>query len=398
MTMSADNNKLDIVPHGHSETEENPHDRAAIIGGEGTMTRLFTPKFVVSPGIKSERRRKAVEEYIQPAEVFCVRFSPDDSLLAASTSNGLIKIYNCRTGKEVYTLHPHPKGDVVQPVTQLRWRPEGSSAKTKKVLVSVNSEGVVSHWHVTTGTCMHEVTEENNQLFCVDYSVDGSQFATAGRERGVTVYDENTKAKIAPLRGGDSLHTPGHSNRVFSLKYHPTDPNVIITGGWDNTVQFWDVRKGYSVRSIFGPHICGDSVDITNDGKRILTGSWRIDRQLQIWDYAEGTLIEDIPWRSGASVTQPCMVYAAEFNKGARSGDLICAGGSGANEAKVMHHDGDSGWSTIGTVTGIHKGCFTVDFSCSSGQDEPELVALGGGDGIVRVMELGFEEEEEEED
>ncbi|KAF4709591.1 hypothetical protein FOZ62_028929 [Perkinsus olseni] len=371
----------------------------AALESSDTTNRLFTPKFVLTPGIKTERRRKAVEDYIQPAEVFCVRFSPDDTLMAASTSNGLIKIYNCRDGKEVYTLHSRHTGDIVQPITQVRWRPGGSSAKTKNVLVSVNAEGVVSHWHVTTGTCMHEVTEEGNQLFCVDYSTDGSQFATAGRERGVSVYDENTKALITTLKGGDSLHTPGHSNRVFSLKYHPKDPNVIITGGWDNTVQFWDVRKGFSVRSIFGPHICGDSVDISNDGKRILTGSWRIDRQLQIWDYAEGTLIEDIPWRTGASITQPCMLYAAQFNKGPRSGELICAGGSGANEAKVMHSKGPVGhpdaWTTIGTVTGVDKGCFTVDFS-SGDSAEPELVALGGGDGVVRVMEIGYEDDGEE--
>ena len=30
--------------------------------------------------------------------------------------------------------------------------------------------------------------------------------------------------------------TAGHSNRVFSLKYHPDDPNIILSGGWDNTV------------------------------------------------------------------------------------------------------------------------------------------------------------------
>ena len=42
---------------------------------------------------------------------------------------------------------------------------------------------------------------------------------------------------------------------------------------WDNTVQLWDIRAGHSVRSIFGPHICGDAMDI--DSGTILTGSWR---------------------------------------------------------------------------------------------------------------------------
>lgn len=30
--------------------------------------------------------------------------------------------------------------------------------------------------------------------------------------------------------------SPGHSNRVFSVMYYPDDMNVILTGGWDNTV------------------------------------------------------------------------------------------------------------------------------------------------------------------
>jgi COMPASS component SWD3 len=55
---------------------------------------------------------------------------------------------------------------------------------------------------------------------------------------------------------------PGHSNRVFSIKFNPDDENILLSGGWDNTVQIWDIRAGASVRSIFGPHICGDAMDI----------------------------------------------------------------------------------------------------------------------------------------
>jgi hypothetical protein len=36
-------------------------------------------------------------------------------------------------------------------------------------------------------------------------------------------------------------------------------------------VQVWDVRVGYAVRSIYGPHICGDSLDL--DGNTIVTGT-----------------------------------------------------------------------------------------------------------------------------
>ena len=29
----------------------------------------------------------------------------------------------------------------------------------------------------------------------------------------------------------------GHRARVFAVQYHPTDPHLFVTGGWDDTVQ-----------------------------------------------------------------------------------------------------------------------------------------------------------------
>ena len=40
----------------------------------------------------------------------------------------------------------------------------------------------------------------------------------------------------------------GHESRVFALKYHPTDPNILVSAGWDDTVQFWDKRVENSIR------------------------------------------------------------------------------------------------------------------------------------------------------
>ena len=40
----------------------------------------------------------------------------------------------------------------------------------------------------------------------------------------------------------------GHESRVFALKYHPTDTNILVSAGWDDTVQFWDKRVENSIR------------------------------------------------------------------------------------------------------------------------------------------------------
>lgn len=186
------------------------------------------------------------------------------------------------------------------------------------------------------------------------------------------------------MRGGMSYSvktTPGHSNRIFSAKYFPGDENTIVTGGWDNTVQIWDTRVGYSIRSIYGPHICGDSLDIV--GNQIVTGSWRSNQQLEVWDFVSGEKISEVPWHSSAftAANQPaCMLYAAQFSKEG-TGRFIGAGGSGLNEAKVFdHHRGNA---VVGTITGLTKGIFALDFS-----PDGQKVAVAGGDASVRILDI----------
>merc|ERR1712048_202058 len=89
-------------------------------------------------------------------------------------------------------------------------------------------------------------------------------------------------------------------------------------------------------------------------------GSWRVDKQLQLWDFRSERLLETVPWRTGVSLSQPCMVYAAQFSKNDGS-SMIAAGGSGANEAKLF--DRRNGSTAFGTVMGLTRACYSVDFS-----------------------------------
>ncbi len=60
------------------------------------------------------------------------------------------------------------------------------------------------HWHVTTGIYiffnffilgkeLSRIEEADNQIFGLDYNKDGSQFATAGKDCTIRVYDEETQ-------------------------------------------------------------------------------------------------------------------------------------------------------------------------------------------------------------
>jgi len=177
----------------------------------------------------------------------------------------------------------------------------------------------------------------------------------------------------------------------------------------------WDKRTGGAVSSIFGPHLCGDGLDLHLDpaGRTtLLTGSWRPETPLELWDLETGSLIEKVEWKESLLASQPCLLYAAQFSKFGGSGDagrFIVAGGSGANEARVFDryagtmtsHGGCTqagGTALVGTVTGMARGVFSADWSPVA-----DKVAVGTGDGTVRILDVvdragGQEYEKEGED
>lgn len=319
------------------------------------------------------------------SEVFCLRFSPDGKFLAAGCGDGAIRVFNAQNGTLAYNLQGG--SNVALPTTCIRYRPLNPSIRTKNVFISSNAAGAVQHWHMTSGKCLHSIIDEENQVYALDYNEEGSKFVTAGKDTALRVYDEATKSVIVTMKGGmgfSSATTPGHSNRVFSTKFVPKDDNTIVSGGWDNTVQIWDVRVGHAVRSIYGPHICGDSLDVV--GNEIVTGSWRSSNQLEVWDLGTGTKKSTIPWNISSAFSsipgQPaCMLYAAQFSKEG-SGRYIAAGGSGVNEAKVFDHA--NGDVVVGTITGLSRGVFAIDFS-----PENDKVAIAGGDSTIRILSIG---------
>lgn len=157
------------------------------------------------------------------------------------------------------------------PTTCIRWRPPIHSS-SKQILVSVNSDGSICHFHAPSGKLLHKMNLKDNCLLCLDYNMLGSQFAVAGKDFHVRVYDEDTKSVLVDFLPAD-WNQPGHSNRVFSVKFLPDEPNVLISCAWDSNMLIWDMREKRSVGVIYGPNCSGDSLDFKNN--IILTGSYR---------------------------------------------------------------------------------------------------------------------------
>ena len=45
------------------------------------------------------------------------------------------------------------------------------------------------------------------------------------------------------LGGNDSTKIIGHQNKIYALRYHKGNPKILISGGWDDNVLFWDLTS-----------------------------------------------------------------------------------------------------------------------------------------------------------
>jgi COMPASS component SWD3 len=307
----------------------------------------------------------------EKVECFSIQFEKFDNFLAAGYSNGCITVFNLENSN-----FKNMKASEF-PVTSIRWKPH-SDNKPKNILLSVTADGKITHWHTATGKALHTMEEKDNPIMCLDYSKDGMLFATAGNDKHVKLYDDNTKTLLKIMKPG-SFNQPGHSNRIFAVNFHKENPNLIASGGWDNTIQFYDVRQGTIVNSIYGPHICGDSIDMKGD--YLLTGSWAVKDQLQLWDLRMLKLTKNIAWENDQLV-YPTYLYSAEFSKNSVMGDLIAVGGSNNNVIRVFEDETEKKLPQCFSKN-LASPVYTVDFSHNG-----KTLAYGCGDGVIRLLNI----------
>jgi len=314
-----DNQLFDQWPAVESDPL-NLNSKTAINSNEQTEEKSISLEFQVM-----ESQTYSIE---YENGIFCMKWSPDGQYLAVGCADGGVRILRGSDGKLAYRL----KTSGNMPVTSMRWKSSLSSVGSSSCLMTTSASGCIDFWHVQSSKCIYSIQEEN-QIFAFDISPTprgsrGYKFASAGKDKVLRIYDDETKKKICSLERGYLADQVGHSNRIFALKWKPDDPNILMSGGWDNCVLMWDLRSKNCFRSIFGPHIAGQTIDIQND--IIVTGSWRVRDTIKMFEFSTGKEIKNkITWSPSP------MIYAASYSPSLEG--VIAAGGTGINSMRIIN-------------------------------------------------------------
>lgn len=180
-----------------------------------------------------------------------------------------------------------------------------------------------------------QVEEVDNEVNCIDYSPTKNLIASGGKDTNVRLYDPN-KLKHECTVLSESSFVPQHSNRVYSVKFLEENSNLLISGGWDHTILFWDIRVKNPVEYIYGPAIFGDSLDFHSN--MVLAGSWRNENQIELYDIRNYKKISSYNWVAEEGQENSPYIYACKF---ANNGNDIVAGSTGINEIRVFDYQND---------------------------------------------------------
>lgn len=173
--------------------------------------------------------------------------------------------------------------------------------------------------------------------------------------------------------------------KIYALKFHPENPKILLSGGWDDNLFFWDITTGENIKRIVGPHIYAEGLDMNCYGE-LLTASWRKDDPLQIWDYENGKLKMNIDWNfkeKDENIKASTQLYCCKFSND--FGKLVFAGGSQVNSVRIFDWSG----RTIATIDDLPLACVALD-SSHDVSNNFQLLALGGGEGIIRMFKIKY--------
>jgi len=152
-------------------------------------------------------------------------YSPDGTRIATGGQDGIAKIWDAATGKELLTLQDTGPGNAVN---GLAYSPDGTRVAT------ANDDGTVKVWDTATGREVMTLTGHSNFVISVAFSPDGTRVAASSGDGTVIMWDAMT---------GKELFTVPVSDDGSGVVFSPDGKRFAVSSD-DNVVAIRDVAAG----------------------------------------------------------------------------------------------------------------------------------------------------------
>lgn len=112
------------------------------------------------------------------------------------------------------------------------------------MFVSSSFDHTVKIWDTNELATVH-VFDMDNRVYSFDICGHSSNSMTASAL--VAVASDQPFLRLLDLRASSSAHTlHGHKGKTLCVQWHPQNPNLLASGGFDGEVKLWDIRRSKS--------------------------------------------------------------------------------------------------------------------------------------------------------
>lgn len=224
----------------------------------------------VSPPVASEWDACLQTLEGHSSTIYSVAFSHDSKVLASSSWDQTIKIWDVVTGICISTL----KGSDSAVYTV-------AFSHDSKILAST-SDNEIRVWDVVTGTCNLILKGHSKYVKCTAFSQNSRMLASASKDCTIKLWDLTSGKCTSTLNG--------HSEGVCSVAFSH-DFTILVSISHDSSIKLWDAATGDCKATIKVINDSVQSVAFSHDSRIFALVSDLDDKCIKLWNTDNGEYI-----------------------------------------------------------------------------------------------------------
>ena len=287
-------------------------DGSRLVGTRRGVDASFGPRGrrLVTAGrnavVSDVRTRRRLLVLRHPSAVLRASFSPDSSLIATTSRDRRVRIWNARTGRLLHALPASDPAtvsshaafdrtsrrlvtwgggpaaliyDVLSGVPTARLLHRGRItvarfAPTTDLLMTGGRDKVARLWDGATGDELRVFRGHVGGVLDVAFSDSGELVATASVDGTGRVWDPRYATLVATL--------PGHSGFVSALDFSPGTGELIVTASRDRMARIFDADSGTLRATLAGHEESVRAAAFGSDPRTVATAG--TDGTIRLWD------------------------------------------------------------------------------------------------------------------
>ncbi|KAK3576496.1 hypothetical protein CHS0354_034171 [Potamilus streckersoni] len=200
-----------------------PDKRSIVSGSADKHVKFWNFELISSEDSTTSSKRLTLEltrTLMMDEDVLCVKYSPDQRLLAVSLLDSTVKVFFADTLKFFLSLYGHKLPVLCMDISY-----------DSTMIVTGSADRNVKIWGLDFGDCHKSIFAHDDSIMCIQFISKTHMFFSGGKDRKVKQWDADNFEHIITLEG--------HHAEVWCLDV-TSSGNYLVTGSHDKSLRLWE--------------------------------------------------------------------------------------------------------------------------------------------------------------